>query len=68
MKGFGVHTSMWTMSWDRPGAKRAIDAAVSYDMDFLEIALLKPAAVDIEHTRRHLAAHQMPVVRSPMPP
>ena len=64
MKGFGVHTSMWTMSWDRPGAKRAIDAAASYDMDFLEIALLNPTAVDIEHTRRHLGQHQMPVVCS----
>ena len=27
MKGFGVHTSMWTMRWDAEGAARAIAAA-----------------------------------------
>ena len=25
MHGFGVHTSMWTMNWDRAGAEKAID-------------------------------------------
>ena len=39
MKGFGVHTSMWTMTWDRAGAERAVAKAVSYKMDFIEIAL-----------------------------
>ena len=24
MEGFGVHTSMWTMNWDRAGAEKAI--------------------------------------------
>ncbi len=26
MEGFGVHTSMWTMNWDRAGAERTIPA------------------------------------------
>lgn len=51
MQGFGVHTSMWTMSWDRDGAERAVAAAVHYKMDFIEIALLDAPSVDAPHTR-----------------
>ena len=51
MEGFGVHTSMWTMNWDRAGAEKAIAAAVKYEMDFIEIALLNAPAVDAAHTR-----------------
>ena len=51
MRGFGVHTSMWTMNWDREGAERAVAGAVRYDMDFIEIALLRPDRVDAAHTR-----------------
>ena len=50
MEGFGVHTSMWTMNWDRAGA-RTIPAAAAYKMDFIEIALLNAPAVDAAHTR-----------------
>lgn len=59
MEGFGVHTSMWTMSWDKPGCERAVAKAVSYGMDFLEIALLDPPSVDAEHSRKTLEAHKM---------
>ncbi|BBE74615.1 sugar phosphate isomerase/epimerase family protein [Oharaeibacter diazotrophicus] len=51
MQGFGVHTSMWTMNWDREGAERAIAGAVRYKMDFVEIALLNAPMVDAAHTR-----------------
>jgi hypothetical protein len=45
MKGFGVHTSMWTMAWDEAGARRAIAAANAWDdVAFIEIALLDPDA------------------------
>ena len=47
-KVFGVHTSMWTMKWDHAGAEKAIAAAVKYEMDFIEIALLDAPAVDAE--------------------
>ncbi|WSG99614.1 sugar phosphate isomerase/epimerase (plasmid) [Rhizobium johnstonii] len=50
MEGFGVHTSMWTMNWDRAGAEKAIAGAVHYKMDFIEIALLNAPAVDAKHT------------------
>jgi D-psicose/D-tagatose/L-ribulose 3-epimerase len=51
MQGFGVHTSMWTMTWDRAGAERTVEAALRYRMDFIEIALLNASAVDASHTR-----------------
>lgn len=51
MQGFGVHTSMWTMNWDRSGAEAAVAAAAEYRMDFIEIALLNVAGVDAPHTR-----------------
>jgi len=64
MEGFGVHTSMWTMSWDREGCERAVAKAVSYDMDFLEIALLDPVSVDTAHSRKVLEAAEMRAVCS----
>ncbi len=64
MKGFGVHTSMWTMSWDRTGAEAAIAAAVGHGMDFIEIALLSPARVDAAHTRDLLQKHDLAAVCS----
>lgn len=64
MKGFGVHTSMWTMAWDHAGAERAIAAAVGYKMDFIEIALLSPDKVDAAHSRRALEKAGLPAVCS----
>lgn len=64
MEGFGVHTSMWTMSWDKAGAEKAIAAAVHYKMDFLEIALLNAPAVDAAHTRALLEKHNLAAVCS----
>lgn len=64
MKGFGVHTSMWTMAWDHAGAERAIAAAVGYKMDFIEIALLSPDKVDAPHSRRALERAGLPAVCS----
>ncbi len=64
MKGFGVHASMWTMSWDRDGAERAVEAAMQYDLDFVEIPLLNPPAVDARHTRELLERHEIRAVCS----
>ncbi len=64
MKGFGVHTSMWTMAWDHDGAERAIAAAVAHKMDFIEIALVSPDKVDAAHSRRQLEAAHLPAVCS----
>lgn len=64
MQGFGVHTSMWTMQWDREGAARTIPAAAAYKMDFIEIALLNTAIVDAAHTRALLEEHDLRAVCS----
>ena len=64
MEGFGVHTSMWTMHWDRAGAERTIPAAAAYKMDFIEIALLNASIVDAAHTRDLLAKYELRAVCS----
>lgn len=64
MKGFGVHTSMWTMHWDRAGAEATILAAAGYGMDFIEIALLDTSVVDAAHTRALLEKHGLGAVCS----
>jgi D-psicose/D-tagatose/L-ribulose 3-epimerase len=64
MKGFGVHTSMWTMSWDADGAARAIAAAKACGMDFIEIALLDPASTDAALGRQLLEKAELPAVCS----
>ncbi len=64
MEGFGVHTSMWTMHWDRAGAEKTVPAAAAYKMDFIEIALLNTAIVDAPHTRALLEKHGMRAVAS----
>ena len=64
MKGFGVHASMWTMSWDRDGAERSIAAAAEYKLDFVEIPLLNPESVDADHTRRLLERNGLRAVCS----
>ena len=60
MRGFGVHTSMWAMGWTHEAAERAVAAAKKYDVDFIEIALLQPAAADAAHTRKLLRAERSP--------
>jgi D-psicose/D-tagatose/L-ribulose 3-epimerase len=64
MQGFGVHTSMWTMNWDRAGAEKAIAGAVHYKMDFIEIALLNPPMVDAPHSRALMDKHNLKSVCS----
>ena len=64
MQGFGVHTSMWTMSWDKAGAERAVAAASHYKMDFIEIALLNVGGVDAAHSRALLEKHGLKAICS----
>lgn len=64
MKGLGVHTSLWAMEWTREGAETAVAEAQRYGVDFIEIALLDPPAVDTQHTRALLEKTGMPAVCS----
>ncbi len=64
MKGFGVHTSLWAMDWTPAAAEKAIGEARKYPLDFIEIPLLDPPAVDAAHTRGLLEAAEMPAICS----
>ncbi len=64
MKGLGVHTCLWALEWTRPGAETAVAEAKRYGVDFIEIALLDPPAVDGGHTRALLEVAEMPAVCS----
>jgi len=64
MQGFGVHTSMWTMNWTVPAAEETVAAALSYGLDFIEIALLNAPAVDAAHTRDLLEKNNLRAVCS----
>jgi D-psicose/D-tagatose/L-ribulose 3-epimerase len=64
MEGFAVHTSMWTMNWDKAGAEKAIAGAVHYKIDFVEIPLLNPPAVDAAHTKKLLEKNNLNAVCS----
>jgi D-psicose/D-tagatose/L-ribulose 3-epimerase len=64
VSGFGVHTAMWAMEWNREAAEFAIPEAVKHEIDFLEITMLDPEGVDAEHTRSLLERHQVECVCS----
>jgi D-psicose/D-tagatose/L-ribulose 3-epimerase len=48
---FGAHAFIWAGEWSREGAERVISGAVSAGLDFVEIPLLDPETMDVEHTR-----------------
>jgi D-psicose/D-tagatose/L-ribulose 3-epimerase len=64
VSGFGVHTAMWAMEWNREAAEFAIPEAVKHEIDFLEITMLDPEGVDAEHTRSLLERHEVECVCS----
>lgn len=64
MKGFGIHTSLWSHSWTREAAELSIAEAARYGLAFVEIALLEPAKADTGHTRALLEKHGIEAVCS----
>ena len=50
MQGFGIHSSIWTMSWTPQAAENAVGEAVKHGFDFVEVALLDPPMVDAAHS------------------
>lgn len=51
MRGFGIHSSFWTMDWTPQAAEQAVSEAVHHGFDFVDIALLKPTKVDVRYSR-----------------
>lgn len=64
VSGFGVHTAMWAMEWNREAAEFAIPEAVKHRIDFLEITMLDPESVDADHTRGLLEQNEVQCVCS----
>ncbi|MEM0936264.1 MAG: sugar phosphate isomerase/epimerase [Pseudomonadota bacterium] len=51
MRGFGIHSSIWTMHWTPEAATHAVGEAVRCGFDFVEVALLDPPMVDAAQSR-----------------
>ena len=64
MRGFGVHSSIWTMDWTPEAAEHAVGEAVRHGFDFVEIAVLNPPEIDARHSRRVLERAGMRAVAS----
>jgi D-psicose/D-tagatose/L-ribulose 3-epimerase len=47
---FGMHSSLWTASWTRQAAQMLIPEAAAHGLEVIEIALLAPETVDVEHS------------------
>jgi D-psicose/D-tagatose/L-ribulose 3-epimerase len=54
---FGAHAFVWTPEWDEAGAERAISAAASLGLDFVEIPLLRLDDFPIDATKALLEEH-----------
>ena len=48
---FGAHAFIWAGEWTRECAERVISGAAEAGLDFVEIPLLDPSSIDVEHTR-----------------
>lgn len=51
MVRIGMHSSLWTAAWTREAAERLIPDAAKHGLQVIEIALLKPETIDVEHSR-----------------
>lgn len=51
MRGFGIHSSIWTMDWTPEAAENAVAQAVRHKFDFVEIALLNHTETDAAHSK-----------------
>ncbi len=47
---FGMHSSLWTPTWTREGALAAVRGSAAHGLQVVEIALLEPDAVDVQHS------------------
>jgi D-psicose/D-tagatose/L-ribulose 3-epimerase len=47
---FGMHSSLWTSAWTRDGAEKSVTECARHGMKVVEIALLEPDAIDVQHS------------------
>jgi D-psicose/D-tagatose/L-ribulose 3-epimerase len=55
----GMHSSLWTSAWTREGAELSVADAARHGLEIIEIALLKPDAVDVAHSRELFKRHNV---------
>ncbi len=53
----GMHSSLWTASWTREAAETLIPEAAKYGLDVIEIALLTPERIDVDHSMKLFKQH-----------
>ena len=54
---FGMHSSLWTASWTREAAELLIPEAAKYGLQVIEMALLAPETIDVDHAVALFRAH-----------
>lgn len=47
---FGMHSSLWTANWTREAAELLIPEAAKYGLQVIEMALLAPETIDVDHS------------------
>ena len=47
---FGMHSSLWTAAWTRQGAEISVKACAEHGLQVVEIGLLEPDIVDVQHS------------------
>ena len=47
---FGMHSSLWTSAWTREGAELSVRECARHGLEVVEIGLLEPEAVDVQHS------------------
>jgi D-psicose/D-tagatose/L-ribulose 3-epimerase len=52
MVRFGMHSSLWTASWTKAAVEKLIPDAAKHGLDVIEIALLAPDEIDVDHSRK----------------
>lgn len=60
----GCHASVWTGSFDRSGMATAIAGTANAGFDLIEIPLMEPNIINVEHTRSLLHEHGLSVTAS----
>jgi D-psicose/D-tagatose/L-ribulose 3-epimerase len=47
---FGMHSSLWTSAWTREGAEKSVSECARHGLQVVEIALLDPDIIDVQHS------------------
>jgi D-psicose/D-tagatose/L-ribulose 3-epimerase len=56
---FGMHSSLWTSAWTREGAELSVRECARHGLDVVEIGLMEPDAVDVQHSLSLFDRHRI---------